>query len=137
MGLTLRPEGSIAGTPRVAGTYRFNATATDIQGRTARYAGTITVAPSLRLRAQNVPAARVGRAYRAELRAIGGVTPKIWTVERGRLPRGLRLEATLGVLVGTPRTSGTHRITVEARDRLDVKARATFTIVVLADLRRA
>jgi hypothetical protein len=135
-GLKLRPEGSIAGVPRVAGAYRFNATATDVQGRAARYAGTISVAPSLRLRTQNVPAARVGRTYRAELRAMGGVAPTFWTIERGRLPRGLRLDATLGVLVGTPRTSGTHRITIEARDRLDVKARATFTIVVLASSRR-
>jgi hypothetical protein len=82
-GLTLRPEGSIAGTPRVPGTYRFNATATDAQRRAARYAGTISVAPSLRLRAQKVPAARVGRTYRAKLRAMGGVAPKVWTVERG------------------------------------------------------
>lgn len=134
-GLTLRPEGSIAGVPRVAGTYHFNATATDVQGRAARYAGTIAVAPNLRVRTQKVPAASVGRTYRAQLRAIGGVAPKIWTVERGRLPRGLRLDAALGVLVGTPRTRGTHRITVEARDGLDVKARATFTIVVLTSHR--
>jgi large repetitive protein len=134
-GLALRPDGSMAGAPRVAGTYRFNARATDVHGRAATYSGTISVTRSLRLRAQNVPAARVGRTYRAELRAIGGVAPKFWTIERGRLPRGLRLDATRGVLVGTPRMSGTHRITVEARDRLDVTARATFTIVVLASSR--
>ena len=134
-GVMLRPEGSIAGAPRVPGTYRFNATATDVQGRAAKYPGTISVTPSLRLRSQNVPAARVGRTYRAELRAIGGVAPNFWTIERGRLPRGLRLDATLGVVVGTPRMSGTHRITVEARDRLDVKAKATFTIVELASSR--
>ena len=131
-GLRLRPEGSISGAPRAAGTYHFDATATDVQGRAARYPGTISVAPSLRLQAQKVPEARVGRSYRAELRAVGGVAPKIWTVERGRLPLGLRLDAALGVLVGTPRTSGTHRVTVEARDRLDVDAKATFTISVLA-----
>jgi hypothetical protein len=134
-GLTLRPGGSIAGAPRVAGTYDFTATATDIRGRAASYAPTISVAPSLRLRTQQVPAARVGRTYRAKLRAIGGVAPKIWTVKRGRLPRGLRLDSALGVLVGTPTRPGTHRITVEARDNLEVKATTTFTIVVLASLR--
>jgi hypothetical protein len=131
-GLTLLREGSIAGVPRVAGTYRFNATATDVHGRVARYAGTISVAPRLRLRTQKVPSAKVGRTYRAKLSAIGGVTPKIWTVESGRLPHGLRLDAAAGVLVGMPRMPGTHRITIEARDRLDVRARATLTIVVLA-----
>jgi large repetitive protein len=134
-GLTLRPGGSIAGAPRVAGTYDFTATATDIRGRAASYALTISVAPSLRLRTQQVPAARVGRTYRAKLRAIGGVAPKIWTVRRGRLPRGLRLDSALGVLVGTPTRPGTHRITVEARDNLEVKATTAFTIVVLASLR--
>jgi hypothetical protein len=134
-GLTLRPGESIAGAPRVAGTYDFTATATDIRGRAASYALTISVAPSLRLRTQQVPAARVGRTYRAQLRAIGGVAPRIWTVKRGRLPRGLRLDSALGVLVGTPMRPGKHRITVEARDNLEVKATTTFTIVVLASLR--
>jgi large repetitive protein len=136
-GLTLHPEGSIAGAPRVAGRYHFNATATDVQGRAAKYAGTIAVEPKLRVRTHEVPAASVGRRYRAQLRAVGGVAPKLWTVVRGRLPRGLRLDAALGVLAGTARTSGTHRITVEARDGLDVKATAVFTIVVLTPHRHA
>jgi large repetitive protein len=133
-GLTLRPGGSIAGAPRVAGTYEFTATATDVQRHAASYAITVSVAPSLRFRTQQVPAARVGRTYRAKLRAIGGVAPKIWTVKRGRLPRGLRLDPALGVLVGTPTRPGTYRITVEARDNLEVKATTTFMIVVLASL---
>lgn len=131
-GLTLRPDGSIAGAPRVPGTYEFTATATDVQRHAASYAITISVAPSLRFRTQQVPVARVGRTYLAKLRAIGGVAPKIWTVKRGRLPRGLRLDPALGVLAGTPTRPGTHRITVEARDNLEVKATTTFTIVVLA-----
>ena len=130
-GLTLRQGGSITGAPRLAGTYRFTATATDIQRRAASYALAISVAPSLRLRAQRVPAARVGREYRTRLKAIGGVAPRIWTVERGRLPRGLRLDSALGVLVGTPTMPGLHHITVEARDRLGVKTKTTLTIVVL------
>jgi hypothetical protein len=130
-GLTLRQGGSLTGAPRRAGTYRFTATATDIQRRAASHALAISVAPSLRLRTQRVPAARVGREYRTRLKAIGGVAPRIWTVERGRLPRGLRLDSALGVLVGTPTRPGAHRITVEARDRLDVKTKTTLTIVVL------
>ena len=129
-GLTLGPGGSIIGAPRRAGTYRFTATATDIQRRAANHALAISVAPSLRLPTQRVPAARVARVYRTRLKANGGVAPRIWTVARGRLPRGLHLDPTLGVLVGTPTTAGLHRITVEARDRLHVKTMTTFTIVV-------
>jgi hypothetical protein len=129
-GLTLQQGGSLTGAPRVAGTYRFTATATDSQGRTASHAVVISVAPSLRLRVQHVPAARVGRRYWAPLKAIGGIAPRLWTVERGRLPRGVRLVPALGVLVGRPTMPGLHRVTVEARDRLDVKTKTTFTIVV-------
>jgi large repetitive protein len=136
-GLTLRPVGSIAGVPTVAGSYRFAVTATDIRGRAARYAGTISVAPRMRLRTQRIPAARVGRIYRATLRATGGVAPRNWTIGRGHLPHGLRLDPALGVLVGRPTTAGTHRITVEARDELDAKAQATVTIVVLASPQRS
>ena len=130
-GLTLSRVGSLRGVPRLAGTYRFTATATDVQRRTASHALAISVAPSLRLRPQRVPAARVGRVYRTRLNAIGGVAPRIWTVERGRLPRGLRLDPALGVLGGTPTRPGAHRITVEARDQLGVKTETTFTLAVL------
>jgi large repetitive protein len=129
-GLALHQGGSLTGAPRLSGTYRFTATATDSQGRTASYAVVISVAPSLRLRTQRVPAARVGREYRAPLKAIGGVAPRIWSVEHGRLPRGVRLDPAVGVLVGTPTVPGLHRVTVEARDRLDARTKTTFAIVV-------
>jgi len=130
-GLALHQGGSLTGAPRLAGTYRFTATATDSQRRVASHPLSISVAPSLRLGRQRVPAARVGRVYRAPLQASGGVAPRIWTVQHGRLPRGVRLDPTLGVLVGTPTTPGRHRVTVEARDRVGVKTKTACTIVVL------
>jgi hypothetical protein len=135
-GLTLRPGGVIAGAPGVSGRYRFKATARDSQGRSARHPLEISVAPRLRLPTHQVLTARVGGAYRAKLRAGGGVAPTHWRVRRGRLPRGLRLDPALGMLVGIPTTRGTRRITVDARDRLGVRAEAAVTIVVLASSRQ-
>jgi large repetitive protein len=131
-GLRLGAHGSISGAPRVAGTYRFTARATDTQLRSASFTGTITVAPRLRVRAQLLRAARVGHPYRAELSTVGGVGRKVWTIERGRLPRGIRLASALGTLTGTPEQAGKHRLTIEVRDRLGVRAARTVTIVVLA-----
>jgi large repetitive protein len=130
-GLRLGADGSILGAPKGAGTYRFTATATDVHGRAASFAGRITVAPRLRVRTQQVRVARVGRIYRARLAATGGVVPQVWMVKRGRLPRGIRLDSGVGVLAGTPERAGTHRVTVEVRDSLKVKATKTFTIVIL------
>ena len=131
-GLTLRADGSIAGTPKAAGTYRFTVTATDIRWRVASYVGTISVAPSLRIRTPLIPRARVGQLYRAKLAEIGGIAPKLWTITRGRLPRGIRLDTVLGVLTGTAEKEGRHRVTVEVRDGLKVKATRAFTFVVLS-----
>jgi hypothetical protein len=131
-GVTLRTDGSVAGLPREAGRYRFTVTATDVRERVARYPATISVAPRLEVETTRVPAARVGRPYRATLTARGGVAPKVWRIRRGRLPRGLRLDAALGVVSGMARSIGTHRVTVEVKDGLELKAVRTFTLVVRA-----
>jgi putative Ig domain-containing protein len=55
-GLALHQGGSLTGAPRLAGTYRFTATATDSQRRVASHPLSISVAPSLRLETQRVPA---------------------------------------------------------------------------------
>ena len=135
-GLTLRADGSIAGAPKAAGTYLFTVTATDIRGRVASYAATISVAPSLRIRTTEVPPARVGHLYTAKLAQIGGIAPKVWRITRGRLPRGIRLDTILGVLSGTAEKAGTHRVTVGVRDGLKVKATRTFTFVVVPPAER-
>lgn len=129
-GVTLRADGSIAGVPRAAGTYRFVVTATDVRSRVARFGGTISVAPSIRIRTPRLPPAKVGRLYRVELAETGGITPSTWTVARGRLPRGIRLDKARGVLIGKAERAGTHRITVEVRDGLSMKAAKVFTLVV-------
>jgi hypothetical protein len=131
-GVTLRTDGSVVGVPRGAGRYRFTVIATDVRERVARYRATISVAPRLEVETTRVPAARVGRPYRAKLTARGGVSPKVWRVTRGRLPRGVRLDRKLGVLTGIAKRATRHRVTVEVEDGLELKATRTFTVVVRA-----
>jgi hypothetical protein len=131
-GLTLRTDGSVAGVPREAGRYRFTVIATDVRERVARYPATITVAPRLQVRGTRVPPARVGRPYRTKLAVTGGVAPKVWRITRGQLPRGLRLDADAGVLRGVATKTGRHRVTVQVKDELELKATRTFTVVVRA-----
>lgn len=133
-GLRLGVDGSIAGTPRTAGTYRFEARAKDTESRSLRWAATLSVVPRLLIRTQRLPAAKVGRFYSADLTAAGGVAPKVWRLTHGRLPRGIRLASALGRFSGTPKEAGRHLVTVEVSDGLKVKYTKAFSIVVL-DLR--
>ena len=129
-GLRLGVDGSILGTPRIAGTYHFEAKARDTEARTLRWAATLSVAPRLVIQTQRLPAAKVGRFYSADLTAAGGVAPKVWKLTRGRLPRGIRLARALGRFTGTPTRAGRHLFTVEASDGLKVRYRETFSIEV-------
>ena len=53
-----------------------------------------------------------------------------WTILRGRLPRGVRLDEKTGVLSGVPKKAGAHRFTVEVEDVLEVEATSSFAFVV-------
>ena len=84
-GVRLDVKGTISGVPRRAGVYRFAATATDALLRVATYVRTITVAPTLRVRTQRLPTARVGSHVQSQALGNRGVAPKVWKVKRGRL----------------------------------------------------
>jgi hypothetical protein len=130
-GLRLGRGGAIRGTPRAVGSYRFTVRASDGEKRSVSWTTTIRVAPRLAIRTERLSPTRVGRPYRASVAAAGGVGRRAWTVERGRLPRGLRL-ATSGRIIGKPATTGSYEFTIGVRDELSAKAARTFTIVVRA-----
>jgi hypothetical protein len=137
-GVSLDADGTIIGTPHVAGRFGFTARVSDDEGRTATLDTTLTVAPTLSISTLRLRSARAGRLYRAKIATHGGVLPVRWTLLGGTPPRGVRLAAKLGVLVGTPRPPSTraprkpktYRFTLEARDALGVTSRRTFVLVV-------
>lgn len=131
-GLELDTDGSITGTPRLAGTYRIEAEARDTESRSVTWSTTLSISPRLRIDTRQVHDARVGRSYDADLTSSAGIAPRVWRVARGRLPRGVRLAAKRGRLTGTPTELGTFRVTLEVRDRLRAIVAKRFRVVVLA-----
>jgi Putative Ig domain len=129
-GVRLHPDGSIAGIPRRAGTYRVAVRVRDTELRSATWTGTVAVARRLTVRTARLPAATLGQAYSATLVAEGGTGSRVWKLVHGRLPRGIRLAPELGRLIGRPKKVGTYAITVRVRDGLDVQATARLRIVV-------
>ena len=86
-GLALSPtSGVIAGTPTVSGTFLFKLSATDARGVTANVDVTIHVYPKLALATKRLAPARVGRSYKATVRASGSVSPVTFTVALGTAP---------------------------------------------------
>jgi hypothetical protein len=131
-GMALAADGTVTGTPSVAGLSRATIHLADSVGRTADYQAVIGVAARLTISTTKLRPGKVGRVYRAKLATKGGVLQKKWKVTSGPLPRGIRLDRTLGVLSGTPTKPGRYRVTVEATDALKVKAVKKLVVEVLA-----
>lgn len=119
-GLTLNSStGAITGTPTTAGASTFTVKATDSTVPTPETATkqlTIQVNAVLAITTTTLPNGTVNSAYSATLQSSGGATPITWSISSGSLPSGLSLNASTGVIAGTPQSSGTTSFTVTATD---------------------
>lgn len=91
----------------------------------------------LRITTVSLPGAAVGAPYSAQLTAAGGIPPYRWRIDKpgvnGRLPKGLALNPSTGLITGTPNERATtSTFVVQAADVARPKGRstATFTITV-------
>lgn len=128
-GLTLGPDGAISGTPTLPGRFTFALRVTDGEGRAVTVNGTLVVAAKLAIKPVKLKQGKLGARYRLTILTSGGVAPATWSV-RGKLPAGVTFGKKLHLFIGTPRTAGTYRVTVQVVDALGASAQKTLKLIV-------
>ena len=131
-GLSLSSAGVLSGTPTTAGSYPFTVNVIDAKNGIATASITLVVTATLTLTFGTPPGGVVGTAYTDTLTAGGGTTPYTWSVSAGTLPAGITLNASTGVLAGTPTAGGTANFTIKVTDATSKTATQATSITVLA-----
>ena len=133
-GLTILPAGTLSGTPTKAGTYLFGAQVTDARGATAVGAITVTITAGLAITTSSpLPNGAVGSGYKLQFGA-SGASPYAWAVTGGSLPPGLALDATLGMLSGTPTAAAIYGFTLQLTDSTKASVSKNFTLTIAPQL---
>ncbi len=115
-GLTLNPTtGLISGSPTVTGNYAFTITATGFGSCTGflNYTLLVGTCAPITVSPASLPGGEVGAAYNQTISAAPA-GPYAYSVTSGVMPPGLSLNATTGVIAGTPATTGSFSFRVSA-----------------------
>jgi hypothetical protein len=131
---TLSTAGTLSGTPNSTTSATFTVRGTDANGCSGTLAYTIApVCPAISITTPSLAQGSVGSAYSQTLAASGGVAPySSWTITSGTLPTGLTLNASTGVLSGTPTTSANPAtsITVRVSDANGCQGSQTYSLLI-------
>lgn len=84
----------------------------------------------LAIATDSVPQPVVHVLYHFQLAAEGGTAPYTWSVEKGKLPGGLQLQANTGLVYGTPTAASKLTLTVRVTDSAEPAHTATREITV-------
>ncbi len=130
VGLSLSTGGVISGTPTANGSPSFVVRVTDVNGCFTTQALSIVInCPTITVTPASLPSATVGQPYSQQMSQAGGTGTITWSVSVGTLPTGLTLNASTGLLSGTPTTAGSTNVTIRATDANGCGGQVSLTIV--------
>ncbi|HTW80286.1 MAG TPA: putative Ig domain-containing protein [Terracidiphilus sp.] len=117
-GLSLTASsGLVSGTPTASGTSSFEVKVSDSASHTATGNVSLNIlSTALTVTNTTLTNGTENVAYSATLTATGGVSPYTWSISSGSLPSGLSLNASSGLISGTPLATGTSTFTVKVTD---------------------
>ena len=133
-GITLSSAGVLSGTPTTTGSYPFTVNVIDANKGVATASITLVVTAALALTFSAPPSGTVGVAYTDTFTAANGTTPYTFSISAGTLPAGLTLNASTGVVSGTPTTAGTSSFTVKVTDAKSATATFATSITILSSM---
>jgi Putative Ig domain len=143
-GLTLAAQaGSISGKPSVTGTFPITFAVRDSSSPDLTKSASLSIvigavsaaAPALSITSSTLASGTDGTAYSSQLKASGGTPAYTWSITSGKLPAGLTLAATTGMISGTPSATGTSSFTATVTDNSNpdqTKSAATSITVAVA-----
>ncbi|MBU7315157.1 putative Ig domain-containing protein [Paenibacillus oleatilyticus] len=121
----------VQGKPTAAGAYEFQIQVKDSNGVTVVKDLSIQVNPELTFTAAPLPEGTVGLTYAGgTLSAAGGSGTYRWSVEDGRLPDGLTLNASRGTIDGTPKESAVYTVTIQVKDGNGIAVSKVLTLKI-------
>jgi hypothetical protein len=131
VGLALRADGEVSGTPERGGSFLVLLRVTDADGVSyVRQAALRVESQAIAFNTTSLAGAFLNVSYNQTLVASGGEGGYEYTLVAGALPTGLTLSAA-GVLSGTPTLIGSYSFTVQAKDRVNSVVQANYTVNVV------
>ena len=132
-GLSVNDNGIVTGTPAPdAKSTSVTFTVTDQNNATASGTAKITIVKAVTITTKNLKAGRVGRNYRAPLRASAGKAPFTWSIAAGALPAGLNIDNDSNAITGVPSTAvgSPLNVTIKVTDALGGVATKALSITI-------
>jgi hypothetical protein len=128
----------LSGAPLMVGSFPITFTVIESSQSTAqallsKKVLTLVVVKPINFTTSTLPEAVQGVALAAQLSATTLYPPLNWFVI-GRLPSGVTLNATSGMLSGTPSINGTYNLTIQVKDAAQQTSEKPFTFTVFAPL---
>lgn len=125
--------GTISGAPSTAGTFNFTAQVRDAALNIATRDLSITVYNALLITTTSLAPGAVTVPYSQTLTASGGLMPYAWSLTSGRLPHGLTLNSSTGVISGTSLEEGTFAFTAQVRDANSFTSTRSLSITIVCN----